>query len=181
MRFSVRLLLGITVVGAAVSLGTLGMAHSAESGQESPAADQQQSLVEDFAYPGADAIQTQDGVTLVSGDGHILFADCATPPVGGVGVIQVHSTDPIGANQDGTICFQVTGTAGTLTMTIPHVFEIRGDGQTAGAGHDLTADLTTDAGVRTTVDVNPSGSTPVGVGTGPTADATTLLTLTASS
>jgi hypothetical protein len=179
MRFSARLILGVVAAGTAASLGMLGIANASQ-GQSNPAADQQQSLVEDFSYPGAVAIQSQDGITLTSGDGHILFADCTTPPVDGIGVIQVHSTDSIGADQSGTVCFKVTGASGKLSMTIPGVYEIRGDGLTSGTGHKLTADLTTDAGVHTTVDVNPSGSTPVGVGTAPTAAPTTLLTLTAS-
>ena len=178
MRFSVRVVLGVLAVGAVASLGTLGIAQASK---QRPADTGQQSLVEDFSYPNAAAIQTQYGVTLTSGDGHILFADCTTPPTGNIGLIQVHSTAAVGANDSGTVCFKVTAASGELSMTIPGVYEIRGDGQAAGSGHKLTADLTTDAGAHTTATVNPSGSTPVGVGTSPTADPTTLLKLTASS
>jgi hypothetical protein len=177
MRFSARLLLGSVAVCAAASLGILGIANA---GQSSPADDQQQSLVEDFSYPGAADIQSQYGVTLISGDGHIVFADCGTAPVDGQGVIQVHTTAAIGADESGTVCFQVTAATGKLTMSIPDVYEVRGDGYSSGKGHKLTAELSTDDGTHSTVNVNPTGSTPVGIGTAPTADPTTLLTLTAT-
>lgn len=177
MRILARVLLGAAAAAVAVTGGTL-VAHA---GQQSPADNQQPSLVEDFSYPGANAINASAGITLVSGDGHILYADCGTPPANNIGVIQVHSTDPIGPSKNGTVCFKVTAASGTLTLKVTNVYEIRGDGQISGAGHKLKADLTTDAGAHSTVDVNPSGSTPVGVGTKPDAAPTALVQLTASS
>jgi hypothetical protein len=166
-------LLTAAAIGAAVSAGTL----VAQASQQA-LPDEQPSLVEDFSYPGAQGIQATTGVVLISGDGHILFADCNTPPANNIGLMQVHTIDEIGTNHDGRICFKVTASTGRLELRIPAVYEIRGDGQVAGTGHQATAGLTTDDGTRTTVAVNPSGSTPVGVGASPGNKPTTLLTLT---
>ncbi|MEU8631924.1 RICIN domain-containing protein [Amycolatopsis sp. NPDC048633] len=143
------------------------------------AADGQPSLVEDFGYPGAAKVLADYQVQLVSGDGHILFADCATPRTGDVGLMRVRSTENVGMNHDGLVCFQVKGTPGDLVLRIPAVYEIRGDGYAPGAGHAVTAQVTTDAGVQSTVDVNPRGSTQVGIGASPNNAPTTLLRLTA--
>src|SRR5436305_10510733 len=171
MRARMPALLGAVVAAA---IGTAGVVAAA-SGSTATAADEQPSLVENFLYPGADTIFANTGIRLISGDGHILFADCATPRTGDIGLMRVRTTDSIGTNHDGLICFQVKAVPGVLALKIPAVYEIRGDGYAAGAGHHVKADLTTDAGQRSTVDVNPSGSTPVGVGAGPNNAPTTLL------
>jgi hypothetical protein len=173
MRFSVLLLTGLVAVGVAASVGTLA---AAQSGAQ-PQASSQSSLVEDYSYPGAAGIQASDGVVLVSGDGHILYADCATAPTNNVGVIKVYSSNGVGPNHDGLMCFKVTGSTGHIAMEIPAVYEIHGDGTAPNSGHQATADLTTDTGTHTTVTVNPSGSTPVGIGAGPTNAPTTLLAI----
>jgi hypothetical protein len=134
--------------------------------------------VELGTYPGAAEILEQSSIRLLRGDGHIVFADCATTPVDNIGVIKVHTTEPIGPGGDGLVCFKVTAPAGWLTLEVPAVYEIRGDGQRAGTGHPLRADVTTEDGDRTTVQVNPSGSTPVGIGASPDNEPTTLLRLT---
>ncbi|MFD2414988.1 hypothetical protein [Amycolatopsis pigmentata] len=167
----------MAVVGVAVAFGFwTASAHATPAAQS----DQQPSLVEDFTYPGAKAIAAQYGVTLISGDGHIVFADCTTPVENNIGVLQVRTTDTIGSNGTGLLCFKVLGVPGHLDLMVPAVFEIRGDGRAAGAGHKVTAELTTDSGEHTTVAVNPSGSTAVGVGAGPDNKPTTLLTLDAT-
>ncbi|GHE88584.1 hypothetical protein GCM10017786_20730 [Amycolatopsis deserti] len=143
-------------------------------------ADAPSPLVEDFSYPGADAIEAQYGVTLISGDGHIVFADCGTPVENGVGVLQVRTSETIGADGAGLICFKILGVPGHLDLMVPAVYEIRGDGRTSGAGHKVKAELTTDDGDHTTVNVNPSGSTPVGIGASPNNEPTTLLSLDAT-
>jgi hypothetical protein len=176
MRILHKLLLGAALAGTFASAGTLLAEASQQSASDSPP-----SIVEDFTYPGADAILATYGVTLISGDGHLLFVDCATPPTGSLGLIQVHTLAAEGADNQGLICFKVTGPTGHLNLKVPAVFDITGDGTTPGAGHKLTAALTTDAGVQTTVSVNPSGTTPVGVGAKPGNPPTTLLQLDASS
>jgi hypothetical protein len=133
--------------------------------------------VEDFGYPGAADILASLHVRLISGDGHIVLADCATPPVNNIGVIKVWTTEQIGPGAAGLICFEVKGPTGRLDLEVPGVYEIRGDGQQPGYGHQLTAVVDTQTGAPTTVEVNPSGSTQVGIGVNPNNEPTTLLQL----
>jgi hypothetical protein len=135
------------------------------------------SIVEDGAYPGAAAIEADQHIRLISGDGHIMLADCATPPVNNVSVLKVYTTEEIGPDGLGLICFKLTGIPGLLNLEVPAVYEIRGDGQRTGFGHQVTAKVTTDAGDVQEVVVNPSGSTQVGIGTSPDAAPTTLVQL----
>jgi hypothetical protein len=128
---------------------------------------------------GAAQILAQQNVRLVSGDGHILLTDCATPPVGDIGLVKVYTTDEqIGADGIGRVCFKVTAPSGLLNLEVPGVYEIRGDGQRTGTGHEVTAQLRSDEGEEITVDVDPDGSTQVGLGTDPNASPTMLLRLT---
>ena len=103
---------------ATAAIGSAGVALGADA-NTAVAADQQPSLVEDFSYPGADKILTDTGVKLISGDGHILFADCSTPRNGDIGLMRVRTTDAIGTNHDGLICFQVKAIPGVLVLKIP--------------------------------------------------------------
>lgn len=140
------------------------------------------SLVDDgvHPYPGAAEILAEHNVRLISGDGHVLLADCATPPQGDIGLLKIWTTDEsIGDDGIGRVCFQVTASSGVLNLEVPGVFEIRGDGQREGTGHDVTAELRSDAGEEITVEVDPDGSTPVGLGTDPHASPTMLLQLRA--
>ncbi|MDX3194106.1 trypsin-like serine protease [Streptomyces sp. MN03-5084-2B] len=108
----------------------------------------------------------------------MVFADCATPPEGNIGLLRVRTSNTA-AGTGGRICFKILSTPAQLSLKVPAVFEIRGDGQVAGTGHQVQADLTTEAGQHSTVQVNPSGPTPVGVGAKPGDPPTTLLQLTA--
>jgi len=165
---------------AAVVLGggVLAGSQSAFSASTATAMDTPPSIVEDYTYPGAAQILAQYNVKLISGDGGILFADCATPPTGDIGLIQVHTTERIGPNGQGVLCFRVAKPSGHLEMEVPGVYEIHGDGQRAGTGHKTTAIVRTDAGQLPPVTVNPSGSTQVGIGADPNNPPTTLLQLT---
>ncbi|MFD9958357.1 hypothetical protein [Amycolatopsis sp. NPDC058986] len=162
MKMRYRPLLAIGVACAALASGAWVAQSAVAAGS---AQEEQPSLVEDYAYPDAAAIQASTGVTLLSGDGHIVYADCNTPPDGNIGLVQVWTTAKVGADQKGLVCFKVLGPKGHLNLKVPAVFEIDGDGRTPSAGHKMKAELTTDAGQHTTVDVSPYGSTPVGVGT----------------
>ncbi|MEV6816520.1 hypothetical protein [Micromonospora sp. NPDC051296] len=135
------------------------------------------SIVEDFSYPGAAGILESQGVELISGDGHIILADCKTPPAGDIGLIKVYTTELIGQNGEGLVCFKALGPVGRLDLKVPAVYEIRGDGQRPGAGHNGTATVVTSGGVRTTKDLDPDGSTQFGIGEGGK-EPTTLLQLT---
>ncbi|WP_144126958.1 trypsin-like serine protease [Catellatospora sichuanensis] len=138
------------------------------------------SLVDDGVYPGAAQILAEQNVMLVSGDGHILLADCATPPENNIGLLKVYTTDEgIGADGIGRVCFKVTAGAGWLSLRVPGVYEIRGDGMSTGFGHEVTAELVDDEGEEITVEVDPDGSTQVGLGADPTASPTMLLELRA--
>jgi hypothetical protein len=141
------------------------------------AADAPPAAVEDGVYPGAAAILAEHNVRVIAGDGHILYADCALPPVGNVGVMKVRTTEEIGPDGAGLICFKVTGRTGRLDLEVPAVYEIRGDGLRTGSGHGGTADVRTDDGEHTTVTLNPSGSVQVGIGADPNNEPTTLVRL----
>ncbi|BFU45357.1 hypothetical protein [Krasilnikovia sp. MM14-A1004] len=173
---AVKYLAGVSAaVVAAVGGGAVALSPAAARAD----AQEQFPLVEDYSYPNAAAILEQQNVKLISGDGRILIADCATPPANNIGLLKVYTTDErIGADGIGRVCFKVTGPRGVLNLEVPGVFEIRGDGQSTGAGHEVTADLTTDDGDKVTVAVDPDGSTQVGRGADPANEPTMLLRLT---
>ncbi|MET7819132.1 hypothetical protein OHQ88_29470 [Micromonospora zamorensis] len=165
----------VGVVGAAVAATFAGVALAAND--DSPTDTNGGSIVEDFKYPGAAAILAAQNIELISGDGHIVLADCGTPVSNNIGVIKVWTTEPIGQASDGLVCFKALAATGRLDLKVPGVYEIRGDGQTSTTGHNGTATVTTDAGTRTTKDLDPNGSTQFGIGDGGE-EPTTLLQLT---
>ncbi|MFF7635041.1 trypsin-like serine protease, partial [Kitasatospora sp. NPDC008050] len=121
------------------------------------------SAVEDFSYPGAAKVLADHRITLKSGDGHIVLADCGS----GTGLVQLYSR----AATPSEVCFQITGPTGYLSLEIPQVYNIRGD------AHAIKATLNT-AGTVTSVDVNKNDWTPVGEGSA--TGTTTLLELNAT-
>jgi hypothetical protein len=165
---------------AEITVGLATSASQAKSGATAtPGADDGTSTVESFAYPGAAEILATANVRLGSGDGHIVFADCATPPTGDIGLLKVFTTDEtIGPDGIGRVCFKVTAASGWLNLEVPGVYEIRGDGQRTGTGHEVTAELVNDEGEEIVVEVDPDGSTQVGQGGDPNASPTMLLRLT---
>jgi hypothetical protein len=144
------------------------------------ATDTQSSTVEDGNYPGAAAIEATENIHLISGDGHIVLADCATAPVDGIGVMRVDTTDVVGPDGAGEVCFKVTASSGVLNLTLPAVYSIRGDGYPAfsGNGHNGTAEVIPDGGVATSVTLKPDQSIQVGIAADPPGPPTTLLQLT---
>jgi hypothetical protein len=155
-----------------------GAGATIEEALDDPTETNGGSIVEDFRYPSAAQILATQNVNLLSGDGHILLADCATPPQGDIGLLKVFTTDEtIGADGIGRVCFRVTASSGWLSLQVPGVYEIRGDGQRTGTGHEVTAELVADDGEELTVEVDPDGSTQVGQGADPNAPPTTLLKL----
>jgi hypothetical protein len=176
MRFmSKKMLVG--AAGAALAALT-GIAVAIHPATASADTEEQFSTVEDFSYPGAGQILAQQNVKLISGDGRIVLADCNNPPDSDVTFIYVYTTD-LSVNGGDSVCFRVLGAPGVLTMEVPAVYEIRGDGRTAGSGdgHDITAVVKPQGGEATKVDVDSDGSTQVGVGTDPPGPPTTLLQL----
>jgi hypothetical protein len=174
-----KITLSALVMATAVLSGMEGArgVRAADLVDEPPTQTNGGSIVEDYSYPGAAQILATQNVKLISGDGHILLADCAMQPVNNVGVIKVWTTEPIGESGIGQICFKVLAATGRLDLEVPGVYEIRGDGQGPGNGHPLTAVVKTDTGSPLTVVCNPSGSTQVGIGADPNNDPTTLLQL----
>ncbi|WP_329578741.1 FG-GAP-like repeat-containing protein [Kitasatospora sp. NBC_01250] len=119
--------------------------------------------VEDFSYPGAAKILADRGITLKSGDGRIVLADCAS----GTDLIQLYSR----VANPSEVCFQVTDRTGYLALEIPQVYNIKGD------DHTVKATLNT-AGNVTSLDLAKDAWTPVGEGS--SQGTTTLLELNAT-
>ncbi|GGM34454.1 hypothetical protein GCM10012275_02190 [Longimycelium tulufanense] len=166
----------MVALSAAGVIGALGATVTLAAQPDEPSLnDEMPPAVEDYSYPGAETILRDYGVKLTSGDGHILFANCSDDG----NFLKVRTQEKIGADQKGLICFRITDTPGYLNLMVPAVYEIRGDGRAPGEGHKVKAELTTDKGDRTVVDVNPHGSTPVGISTGKDGQPTTLLRLDA--
>jgi len=134
--------------------------HDAAVTADAPPSTGEGSLVETYTYPNADQILAEKRVKLISGDGHILLVDCSTPAEGSLGLIKVRTT----TSGLGVICFKAYGTTGLLNLEVPAVYEIHGDGLTAGAGHNITAIITTAEGQQPPIAVSPTGSTGVGIG-----------------
>ncbi|MFC4086652.1 tachylectin-related carbohydrate-binding protein [Amycolatopsis samaneae] len=124
--------------------------------------------VEEFAYPGAAQIHAQRGITLIKGDGHIVFTGC-----GQAGLVEVRSSNVPGDTDPdaGHYCFKVIGSSGDLTLGVPNAYQVKGD------DHDVTATVNV-KGSTSTVPVDHNGWTGVGQGSGP--DPATLLELKAS-
>jgi hypothetical protein len=165
--------------GVAAIVGVASLAGAALFAGSATAADpptEQPLAVERFNYPGSKDILNSHKVNLISGDGHIVLADCAAAPTGDIGLIKARTTD-ISVGKNGLICFKVIGRTGRLDLEMPAVYEIRGDGLKPGAGHKITADVKTDEGQHTKVTVDPSGSTPVGIGIDPENPPTALVQL----
>ncbi|MET8760783.1 hypothetical protein [Lentzea sp. NPDC004782] len=158
MSISRALMTALAVSGVAIAGVVVAQAN------EPTPTDQQLPLVEDFGYPDAARILAEDKVELLSGDGHILYVPCAAQPPNGIGQIEVHSADlTVGKNKDGVACFTVVGTYGQITLKMPKVYEIRGDGFGATPGHKGTAEIADQAGERHTVTLNPNGAKQVGI------------------
>ncbi|MFI2242507.1 LamG-like jellyroll fold domain-containing protein [Streptomyces chrestomyceticus] len=108
--------------------------------------------IEDFAYPGADKIKAEKGITLKRGDGQILLAECGSSP----GLMEIWS------RKNDKTCFEVTGAAGYLALEIPAVFSVKGSADQAA---DIT--LTAPDGKKQEVKVPKNEWTPVGESTDP--------------
>ncbi|MFF8383908.1 hypothetical protein [Streptomyces kanasensis] len=119
--------------------------------------------VENFDYPHASQILTEQGIKLIKGDGHILVADCAEAADIKVQTSLIHP----GQTTRGQYCFKVTGSgkSGFLALELPKVYNIiTGD---VAVSADVTAD-----GTKQTVEVAENGIKGVGVaGTPPTGPA----------
>lgn len=73
--------------------------------------------IEDFAYPNADKILTEQKIKLKRGNGHILLAQCTGAPE----LMEIFS------HKNERACFRVTGDKGYLSLEIPAVFGVKGN------------------------------------------------------
>ncbi|WP_336203862.1 hypothetical protein [Nonomuraea sp. LPB2021202275-12-8] len=140
------------------------------------ASDTQPGIIEEGAYPDAERILAERGITLISGNGLITLADCGAP-----GTIQLYSAEK------GYICFQVRiwpafaldsatlepALNSFVVLRIPDVYVIKG---TATATQQAT--LTVDDQTKT-YDIRPGEWTPVGEGVDPENPPETLVELRA--
>lgn len=143
-------------VASTATAASAGSRRATRVKRAAAAADATNSLIETFDYPNAD--QAPAGLTLVSGDGHILWVSCDAVTTGDVQLIHVHTSSLT------EFCFQVSGTTGLLNLQVPAVYDIRGDGYADGAGHNLTATVQVNGSDPTTVPIDPNGDTGVGIG-----------------
>jgi hypothetical protein len=142
------------LAAAALVVVTGAVAQSSAAQAE----DTPPSIVEDFAYPGADHIT---GVKLIKGDGHIVLADCGADPNLPPEDLILVQTSKVGNPDETNFCFKATGTSGYLTMELDEVYFIRGDGDRTVAAKVEVQDATP---VTETEEVEPGEWQPVGVG-----------------
>ncbi|WP_430788537.1 hypothetical protein [Actinoplanes sp. G11-F43] len=165
--------------GAAAVLAA-GVLTFAQAGSAAEATASPLSLVEDYSYPNAAQILAEQNVKLISGDGNILLVDCSTPAEGDIGLLKIWTTDEtIGADGVGRVCFKILKAPGLLNLEVPGVYEIRGDGQRTGTGHEVTATIKPEGGTQKAVPVDADGSVQVGQGADPNDVPTTLLKIEA--
>lgn len=166
---------GLYVLALSAAVGGMMAVLSASARADST--DGFTSLVEDYSYPNADQILAQQNIKLLSGDGHIILADCSTAPVNNIGVLKLHSADDAGNRS--TFCFRILANTGVLLLNVPGVYDLHGDGvSNSGVGHQVTADVQPKGGDTIHVPVDPDGTTQVGIGADPGSPPTTLLKLT---
>lgn len=123
-------------VAGGVALGTGGAAAA-------DAAEEQASLVEDFAYPGAAAILEEYGFPVHTGDGHIVFESAHAMDDGircAADQIQVEADSFKGTDDGAYYCFTTSGKRGFLTLELPHTFILRSGTQTVTATAELPGD-----------------------------------------
>ena len=148
-------------VGAAVVVAGVAVVWASGAGAADAPVEVQSSLVEDFAYPGADAVLAEHGLTVFTGDGHVVPVSSGEAGSGSCapGLIQVETMveeEPYGA----FYCFRTSGTRGFLTLEVPQTFLLRGGSTTVEA----TAELASGAEESYTVTPNTSVAVDPGVG-----------------
>ncbi|MDT8915119.1 hypothetical protein [Amycolatopsis sp. PS_44_ISF1] len=164
MRSHARLF-ALAIAGAAAAVAVPAFSASAATG--SAADDTPPSIVEDYSYPDAAKILQDRALTLISGDGHIVLADC-----GPAGLLEVHAYNSADHSRDpGHYCFKVSGPTGVLRLEVPFAYQVKGDNHTVQATIEIN-------GQSSTVPVTKNGWTGIGEGAG--TDPSTLLELHAS-
>jgi hypothetical protein len=142
-----RRLTAIAVSLVAALVAVSGLAFTA--GGSATAAEDDASLVEDFSYPGAAAIESSRRIKLISGDGRItLLKDCTTSEP----KIQIET---FASDSERYYCFKVKGDKGLLKLEMPSVYLVfAGD-------EKLNAKYTVD-GEAGSVNIKPNGVEGIG-------------------
>lgn len=140
---TVRCLLGSAAVAALAWTVATGGSSGAALGAVADEAPGY--AVEDFAYPGADKILAEQGITLKRGDGHIVLVEC-----GPTGLLEIWARD-----KAAKICFRATGNSGYLSLEIPSVYAVRGNDYTTQV--DMTV-----GSEEQSYDISQNAWTPVG-------------------
>jgi len=159
-RVSSGILLAITASGLAVTLGGVGAAMAAD-GDET---EVQSSLVEDFAYPGRDAVLAEHGLQVYTGDGHILFEPSETGEcVRGLIKVETHVIAEE-VQEVVNYCFRTSGTRGFLTLEVPSTAAVRAGNEPVEAtarlesGAEETYDVPANRLIE--VDIDPQNQRP---------------------
>ncbi|GGO54616.1 LamG-like jellyroll fold domain-containing protein [Streptomyces lasiicapitis] len=152
---------GAAAAACATALSALAAPDQAPRVPTVTVADSQPDYaIEDFAYPGADKIKEEKGISLKRGDGHIVLAECGSSP----DLMEVWS------RKLGKTCFRVTGDSGYLTLEVPAVFAVKGS-----ADHAADITLTAPDSKKQEVEVGKNEWTPVGESTDPQSREHTLV------
>ncbi|GAA3043075.1 hypothetical protein GCM10020229_62910 [Kitasatospora albolonga] len=139
-------LAGAAVAVAAV-LGAPALATAADNATDNALAP---FGVEDGAYPGADQILQEKGITLTAGDGQINLVSCTQGH-------QIELYSKAGARDPrDRYCFSAPASAGWLTMSIPEVYTMSTTAERA-----LTATVSID-GNTATLQLPKNGAANVG-------------------
>lgn len=142
---------------------------------DEPIESSRESAVENFSYPNAAEILENQKIKVISGNGGLMLADCATPPTGAYGYIRVRSSNP-DVGSGGQICLRALGNnVGLINLEVPEVFSIRSDGLAAGEGHPTKATWRVGAGAPQSGAVPAGGILPIGIGTDDNSPPATLL------
>ncbi|MFK0215708.1 hypothetical protein [Streptomyces sp. NPDC090298] len=151
-----RLLVGLIGTLASV-LGVTTLAIASPAATSLPATtttDETPPLsVEEFGYPEASRILSEEGISLKRGDGHILLVDCNSA----ADQIKIHTVADESVGRKENYCFEVNAASGYVTMDLPRVIALESTGPSFAAS--LTA-----GEEKSTVTVPKEGFLSVGEG-----------------
>jgi hypothetical protein len=156
---AVALAAAVAVVG--VTVGARGVLAAAAA-DDPPTETNGGSIVEDYAYPGADQILAEHGLKVFRGDGHILFvtsrpfSDGVQCDAGQIQVEKASAVPPFGYYY----CFRTVGTQGYLALEVPGTFVVR------GGDRPITATAELSNGTERTYDVPANTPVPIDPGDG---------------
>ena len=130
--------------GVTASQNVTAPADPSDVSFDDPEPVAEQSMVDNFAYPGAAQILAEKKVKLISGDGHMLLADCSVPTTGQYEYIRVRTSD-LTVGTKGQLCFKLDSqikfgalkSTAMLKLEVPGAYSVRSDGYEDGVGHNI--------------------------------------------